>query len=92
MPQKTATSTPRYCLHKATDQGYVKLNGKPVYLGKYDLPETRQKYHRILSEWEHNGRVPLVPVEDARILDLIDRYYHWAKTYYRNQTVLTPHG
>ena len=28
MPKKKRVTTPAYCHHKATDQGYVFLNGK----------------------------------------------------------------
>jgi hypothetical protein len=32
------SSTPKPCLHKATGQAFVRLNGKPRYLGKYGIP------------------------------------------------------
>jgi len=42
---------PRYCKHKATGQAYVRFDGKTIYLGKYDSPESIERYDRIKSEW-----------------------------------------
>ncbi len=48
--------------HKASGQGYVVLNGKAVYLGRYDTPEARQKYHQVISEWMAAGnQLPAEP-------------------------------
>ena len=83
MPRKPRNSQPKYCLHKATGQGYVKLNGKPHYLGSYDRPETRQRYLQVLSDWESSGRQQIAPKDEMRVMDLIERYWVWVKTYYR---------
>ena len=37
-------------LHKTSGRGYVNLNGRRVYLGRFDLPETRAKYDRLIAE------------------------------------------
>ena len=39
---------PRYCLHKATGQACVSINGKIVYLGKHGNPEPRARYDQLL--------------------------------------------
>jgi hypothetical protein len=70
MARKPRVVTPAYCLHKATGQSYVKLNGKTHYLGVHDQPETKQKYHRLVSEWELNGCQPITPKEDMRVIDV----------------------
>ena len=63
MPRKLSQSrslrTPKYRRHKATGQAYVQLNRKRFYLGNYDLPRTREKYHRLIAEWEASGRQPM---------------------------------
>lgn len=82
MPSKTSLFTPKYCLHKATGQGFVRLNGKMHYLGVYDSPESRQKYHQLVARWEADGRVPLVSTDDFHLVHLIERYIIWAKSYY----------
>ena len=35
---------PQYCLHKATGQAVVRINGKDKYLGAYGSPESYTKY------------------------------------------------
>ncbi|MHC4746693.1 MAG: hypothetical protein ACYS18_05135 [Planctomycetota bacterium] len=37
--------------HKATGQGFVALNDKRHYLGRYGLLETKEKYDRLIAEW-----------------------------------------
>jgi hypothetical protein len=54
----TATKSCRisaFNLHKPTGQGYVRINGQFIYPGQCDLPETRQKYRQLISEWLANG-------------------------------------
>ena len=54
--------TPKLCRHKATQQGYVTLNGKEHYLGawpqdrKTPPAEVRDNYDRLVSRWLANGR------------------------------------
>ena len=55
MKQVLPKQTPSLRLHKASRQGFVELNGRRVYLGRHDLPETRQRYHQVLAEWEPAG-------------------------------------
>ena len=51
--------TPRYCLHKASGRAYVRIDGKQVYLGPYDSPESRRKYQEILdSRAQEDGAMP----------------------------------
>ncbi len=76
------TRVPSFRLHKATSQGYVELDGQRKYLGRYELPETREKYHRLIAEWEANGRsLPPAP-EDLTVKELIGQYWEHAERYY----------
>jgi len=82
---KTAkpTPTPKLCLHKSTGQGYVRLDGRCFYLGRWDAPETLQRYHRMIGEWLANGcQVPVEP-EAITIAELVRDYLDFAETYYR---------
>ena len=83
MSRTKKQSIPSYCLHKATRQAYVKLNGKRHYLGEYGTLKSKQKYHELVYQWDFNGRTPIVPDNEIYVLDLIDQYYTWACTYYR---------
>ncbi len=48
--------TPSYCHHKATDQAYVTLNGREIYLGTHGSKESRDAYDRIVGEFLASGR------------------------------------
>jgi integrase len=42
---------PSYRFHKGSGQAVVVLAGKSVYLGKWNTPNSRAEYERVLSEW-----------------------------------------
>jgi hypothetical protein len=50
MPKRT----PSLCLHKASGQAVVRLDGKDHYLGKYGSPESEAEYNRLIGEWFAN--------------------------------------
>ena len=74
MATRKRKKDPRLCLHKASGQGYVYLNSQNVYLGRYDLPETREKYHRLLAEWHRNGGKLSVSTKDITIVEVCADY------------------
>jgi integrase len=56
MPRKPSR-IPKYCLHTFKRKGgairklaYCRVDGKTVYLGTFDSPESRQAYARLLAE------------------------------------------
>jgi hypothetical protein len=49
MPRKKGV--PSYRLHKARNCAVVTLDGKNIYLGKYDSPESCERYARAIAEW-----------------------------------------
>ena len=56
----TSVSIPKYRNLKTRkrDRAFVELNGQRFYLGKYNSSESKEKYHRLLAEWEANhGRI-----------------------------------
>lgn len=78
---------PSFRHHKATGQGYVELNGKRLYLGKFGLPETLNKYHQTISEWLAAGRRLQVDPDKISITGILARFWTFAEGYYR-----TPQG
>jgi integrase len=42
---------PGYRHHKARDLAVVRLDGRDVYLGTYDSPESHAKYRQVIAEW-----------------------------------------
>jgi hypothetical protein len=51
MAHKPSSRIPSYRLHKPTGQAVVTLDGHDNYLGKFDSPQSRQKYDRLIAEW-----------------------------------------
>ena len=43
-------SMPSYRLHKPSGQARTIINGRHIYLGKFNSPDSRQKYARLLAE------------------------------------------
>jgi integrase len=46
----SAPKIPAYRRHKAVGQAYVNVDGRQVYLGKFDSPESHERYRRIVAE------------------------------------------
>jgi integrase len=86
MKAATATHPPKVPPlkhHKASGQGYVRIDGRVIYLGKHDLPETQQKYHRLVAEWLAGGRQLPVEADQITIIELCARFWKHAQDYYR---------
>lgn len=45
------TRTPKYRHYKPKDLGVVRIDGRYVYLGRFNCPESLQKYHRVVADW-----------------------------------------
>jgi integrase len=79
---------PTYRLHKGSGQAVVVLNGKSVYLGVWQTPESRTRYEQVISEWLACGRQSAPPPagtaahDPLTVGELILRYFRFAQTYY----------
>src|SRR5262249_29517455 len=47
---------PSYRLHKPSGLAVVTLDGRDVYLGRWNTRESRAEYNRLIAEWLANGR------------------------------------
>lgn len=47
---------PKHCHHRPSDQGFVRLNGRMLYTGRWGTPEANAKYDRIIAAWLASGR------------------------------------
>ena len=87
-------SVPKYSLHKATGQARVLVNGKHVYLGKFDSVESRQKYSRVLAEMQlptaglAQDISPDLPSTLLLLSEVLVAYLRYAKTYYGSSGTL----
>ncbi len=43
---------PGYLQHKATGQARVVLNGRTHYLGRYGTQESKERYGRLIAQWQ----------------------------------------
>src|SRR5947209_14856807 len=55
----TRRRTPKYRHYKPKNLGLVVLRGKAHYLGRYDSPESWEKYHRLLAD--HHAAPTVTP-------------------------------
>ncbi len=83
MSKKTTHKTPSLRHHKATGQGFVELDGRRVYLGRFDRPDTRERYHRLIAEWLANGRQLPVDPHTITVAELIALFWKHAENHYR---------
>ncbi len=58
---------PKYCLHASSGRAVVYINRKPVYLGRYRSPESKEKYGQVLAglPLTESGRRPKSVTIDA---------------------------
>ena len=61
----TRRSTPKYRHYKPKNLGLVVIDGKAHYLGRYDSPESWEKYHRLLAEFHASPTTLSPPVEST---------------------------
>jgi integrase len=75
---------PSYRHHKPTGQAVVTLSGKDHYLGQYSSQESRQRYARLLAEWEASNRSPTFgqAVETLTMAQVVLAFLDHAKPYY----------
>ncbi len=82
---------PNYRLHKQSGQAIVTLpdgqgGRRDILLGKFDTPESRAEYARVLGEWEANGRrlpqAPTASPANVSLNELLVDYWSWAEQHY----------
>jgi hypothetical protein len=62
----------------------VRIAGRHHYLGKYDSPESRERYHRLLAYWNANGTATnATRSNDLSINELCLAFFQHAENYYR---------
>ena len=79
---KPGPKIPSLCRHRATDQAFVVLNRKTVYLGRYGLEQTTQRYHRVVAEWLANNRQMKIEPHQITVKELLARFFLHAQKHY----------
>jgi integrase len=77
---------PSYRLHKPSGRAVVTLDGQLFYLGRFNSPESRAEYDRLIAEWLANGRRLASPADapaDLTVSELIARYWADKERQYR---------
>src|SRR4051812_34612798 len=86
MPYSTL-HVPSYRHRKSRGLAVVTINGKDVYLGRYNSLDSRRKYDKLIQEWLASGRVLTseTPVDEQAfsVAELIVAYMQHAKVVYR---------
>jgi integrase len=80
---------PRYTLHRQSGQARVSIGGKQVLLGKFNSPESRQKYDLVVGQWIAAGRprarALALELHAVRVSDLITSYFEFVKKIFRDR-------
>jgi site-specific recombinase XerD len=82
-------SLPKYRHYKPKDLAVVRIDGRDHYLGKYDSPESHERYHRLIAEWLAAGRTSPPRHDDGTasagptIHTLVLAYWRHAELHYR---------
>lgn len=83
---KRTAIQPKYRHYRPKNLAVVRLDGRDVYLGPYDSPESHERYLRLLAERLASCRetAPRPPIErpNLTVHQLIDRYRSFAESYY----------
>jgi hypothetical protein len=86
---------PSYRHRKSRDLAIVTINGKDIYLGKFNSPESKRKYDKLIQEWLASGRVMTSDTPAAEdtfsIAELIVAYLKHATVFYRKDGQPTSH-
>ncbi len=85
MPRKQ--SIPAYRLHAPSGQARVILNGKHIYLGRFDTPESRAAYEQLVRKLltdrasaEIQARALIS--DELTVAEIAAKYLAFARTYY----------
>ncbi|MBI3817441.1 MAG: site-specific integrase [Planctomycetes bacterium] len=84
---RNANKLPNHLHHKTHNLGYVKLDGRVIYTGKWATPECKGTYERLIAEWLINGKhLPSTAAKEDiySIANLVAEFKNHAKGWYRH--------
>ena len=74
---------PKYCHHKGSNQGFVTLNGRRYYCGKYNTEKSIKTYNRLIAEWIAGTLDSPVDKEQPTVAQCLAAYLQHCERYYR---------
>jgi hypothetical protein len=80
---KRTLRIPSYRRNKTTGRAVVTIDGRDIWLGKFDSPESRQKYKRPIAEWLSNDRHLPCEAPDLTVLELMAQFWKHVEGFYR---------
>jgi integrase len=77
-------TVPRYRRHRDRhrDRAFVELAGQRIYLGEWSSPASKDRYSRILAEWQSGNRQAPVEKDAITVMELAERFWEFAEGYY----------
>lgn len=81
----TTVSVPKYRHHKGSGQAFVQIKGKRHYLGKWDSPESKERYSAFVAELAVRPSLPpsfLPGDKQITITEVCATYWEHAQGYY----------
>ena len=82
MSQAKHRHVPKYQHFKPRNLAKVRLDGKDIYLGKYDSPESHKEYRRLIAQWLLTRNVQPTEPDDLAVCELMASYLKFAQGYY----------
>lgn len=73
--------TPTYCLHKASGQAVVRIDGRDIYLGLHGSTESKRRFGEAITTWLGGGDVA-PRARPLSVAELIERFDAWAAQEY----------
>ena len=71
---------PSYGLHKASGQARVRIDGRDIYLGRFDSPESHAEYRRVIGEYFAHGGLPPRSGDQLTVTELVAAYWAHRKS------------
>lgn len=77
---------PKPKLHRPSGQARIRVDGKEIYLGRWDSAEARRRYAQFLREWaEARAAGPTMePERPLTVSVAVFRFWTWAEARYRH--------
>lgn len=77
-------ATPKYCLHRASGQAVVTIQGRDFYLGPHGTQAGKTEYDRLVGEWLAHGRIGAGP--GATVAEFVAAYTRYAESYFGKES------